>query len=49
MNEGGGLLEVDMFNGKIVKLFKFFLEYGEVIVEKRMDFFEIGEYIRVFL
>ncbi len=49
LNEGGGLLEVDMPNGKTVKLPKFPLEYGEAIVEKRMDPPEIGEHTRVLL
>ena len=44
LNEGGGLLEVDMPNGKTVKLPKFPLEYGEALVEKRMNPPEIGEH-----
>lgn len=44
LNEGGGLLEVDMPNGKSVKLPKFPLEYGEAVVEKRMNPPEIGEH-----
>lgn len=49
LNEGDGLLEVDMPNGKTVKLPKFPLEYGEAVIEKRMNPPEIGEHTRELL
>jgi len=44
LNEGEGLLDIDMPNGKTVKLPKFPLEYGDAVVEKRMNPPDIGEH-----
>jgi len=44
LNRGNALLEVEMPNGKTVKLPKFPLEYGEAEITKRMDPPNIGEH-----
>lgn len=44
LNEGDGLLDIDMPNGKTVKLPKFPLEYGDAVVEKRLNPPDIGQH-----
>jgi len=49
LNDGNQLLEIDMPNGKIAKLPKFPLQYGDVKVERRMQPPKIGEHTSVLL